>query len=55
MNSMILEPNSARIYSAIHKAVVRPAAVQNGVWRVFCMVASFDILGIIPGKPVERP
>ena len=24
------------------------------VWRAFCMAVSFDILGIIPGKPVER-
>ena len=40
--------------NAIHKAAVQPAAVQNGLWRVFCMAASFDILGIIPGKPVER-
>ena len=43
------------INSAIHKAAVRPAAVQNGVWRAFCTAVSFDILGIIPGKPVERP
>ena len=41
--------------SAIHKAVVQPAAIQNGLWRAFCIVASFDILGIIPGKPVEWP
>ena len=38
------------IYSAFHKAAVQPAAVQNGVWRAFCMVASFDTLGIIPVK-----
>ena len=26
-------------YSAIHKAAGLPAAVQNGLWRPFCMVA----------------
>ena len=41
-------------YSAIHKAAIWPAAIQNGVWRAFCMVVSFDILGIVPGKPVEQ-
>ena len=39
--------------SVVHKATVQPATIQNGLWRAFCMVASFDILGIIPGKPVE--
>ena len=41
--------------SPIHKAAVRPAAVQNMVWRSFCTAVFFDILGITPGKPVERP
>ena len=40
--------------SAIHKAAVQPASVQDGLWRVLCTVASFDILGIMPGKPVEQ-
>ena len=40
---------------AIHKAAVQPAAIQYGLWRGLCMVASFAILGIIPGKPVEWP
>ena len=42
-------------YSAIHKATIQRAAIQNGLWRALCTVASFDILGIIPGKPVEQP
>ena len=37
-------------YSAIHKATVQPATIQNALQRPFCMAASFDILGIIPGK-----
>ena len=50
------------IYSAIHKAAVQPAAVQNGVWGTFCTAAPTDSqwtlfcpTGIIPGKPVEQP
>ena len=42
-------------YSAIAKAAVQPAAVQNGLWTPFSMVAPFDILGIIPGKVREWP
>ena len=51
--SMQGNPRSApqtAYHSPIHKA-----AVQNGVWRSFCTAVFFDILGIIPGKPVERP
>ena len=33
------------IYSAIHKAAVRPAAVQNVVWRVFQLPAPFMAYG----------
>ena len=51
----IIDNNNNQPNSAIHKAAVQPAAVQNRVWRVFCTAASFDILGIISGKPVERP
>ena len=40
--------------SVIHKAAIQPAAIPNGLWRAFCTAASFDILGIIPGKLVER-
>ena len=40
--------------SVIHKVAIQPAAIPNGLWRAFCMAASFDILGIIPGKLVER-
>ena len=36
-------------YSAIYKAAVQPATIQTGLWMAFCVVASFDILGIIPG------
>ena len=49
-------------YSAIQKAAVRPAAVQNDLWRSFLPAAPIDSqwtifcsTGIIPGKPVERP
>ena len=48
--------------SAIHKAAVQPAAVQNGLWRSFLLAAPIDSqwtlfssTGIIPGKPVEQP
>ena len=44
-----------RRYSAIHKAAVQPATVQNSLWTMFCMVAPFDILGIVPGKVMEWP
>ena len=50
------------VYSAIHKAVVRPAAVQNDLRRSFLPAAPIDSqwtlfcsTGIIPGKPVEQP
>ena len=32
-------------YSAIHKAAVRPAAVQNVVWRAFQLPAPFTAYG----------
>ena len=50
---LLLTPCSG-INSAIHKATIQSATIQNGLWRAFCTVASFDILEIIPGKPVER-
>ena len=49
-------------YSAIHKAAIQPAAVQNDLRRSFLPAAPIDSqwtlfcsTGIIPGKPVERP
>ena len=48
--------------SAIHKAAVQPATIQNGLWRSFLPVAPIDSqwtlfcsTGIIPVKPVEWP
>ena len=34
--------NVQRINSAIHKAAVRPAAVQNDLWRSFLLAAPID-------------
>ena len=49
-------------YSAIHKAAVWPATIQNNLRRLFLLVAPIDSqwtllcsTGIIPGKPLERP
>ena len=57
-----LETMDEAAYSAIHKAAIRPTAVQNDLrwsflpaapidsqWTLFCST------GIIPGKPVEWP
>ena len=41
------------INSAIHKAAVQPAAVQNGVWRAFCTAVSFDIYSAIHKAAVQ--
>ena len=37
-------PNTT-LYSAIHKAAVQPAAVQNMVWRAFQLLAPFTAYG----------
>ena len=35
--------------SAIHKAAGRPAAVQNGVWRSFCMAVPHRHFSVLQG------
>ena len=37
------------VYSAIHKAAGRPAAVQNGVWRSFCMAVPHRHFSVLQG------
>ena len=36
-------------YSAIHKAAGLPAAVQNGLWRRFCMVVPHRHFSVLQG------
>ena len=52
---MAYKDSDSDFNSSIHKAAVRACRRTERGLVAFCMAASFDILGIIPGKPVEWP
>ena len=40
---------SVSFNSAIHKAAVQPATIQNGVWRTFCMAVPHRHFSVLQG------
>ena len=47
---MYINSKSIRVLnSAIHKAAGRPAAIQNGVWRSFCMAVPHRHFSVLQG------